>query len=497
MPMSSKWWSDDRPHRHAYELLPGGADYPPKPYAARWSFSYRRCLRLVALAAASLATIAIVAKSFRASPPPPPLYPDPTTLPPELLPPLYGRFHELEMQLPQHQPDYPLAEGRKYFHVNNTVLFSGWGNAMQELLLLHYLTYRSGRSFVFDNYTWNDDGSQWTYNNGKIVPSQIPLSAQIQGPTVGAPIPSDPYAPLAVIHEHFQKECPNPTLISNDEVIGHLGSEATAGQIIDAWAEKLRSMDDPCIEVPRSSKSIFDIFVFGSAERLLDVWPEFSASPMITQLGWSPLIELAFDTNRETISPSTPLEPPLYSRPFTSNGDRYTPLPGLLALHIRRGDFEEHCKSLAHYNATFTGYNTLSELSDRFDEPLPGDEDERAEAYRPHCFPDISEIVAKTEEVRASEAGEGLRRVYVMTNGPAKWIDQLKRALLKKGGWDGVASSRDVAVNKEQKYVEQAVDMLIGQRAQVFVGNGFSSLTGQIVMLRAANGFPVDSSRFF
>ncbi|KZT63933.1 hypothetical protein DAEQUDRAFT_815336 [Daedalea quercina L-15889] len=474
--MSPKWWSDDRPQRHAYELLPAA--------------------ELVAVAAASVTVIALVLKLYRVASPALPLYPDPATLPPELLPPLYGRFHELELQLPQHQPDYPLAGERKYFHVNNTVLFSGWGNAMQELLLLHYLTYRAGRSFVFDNYTWNDDGSQWSYNNGKIVPSQIPLSVQIQGPTVGASIPSDPYAPLAVIREHFQKECPNPTFITNEEVTGHLGSQATTGQIIDAWAEKLRSIDDPCIEMPRSSRSIFDIFVFGDAHRLLDVWPDFSASPMITQFGWSSLIELAFDTNRETISPSTALEPPLYARPFTSNRDRYTPLPGLLALHIRRGDFEQHCKLLAHYSATFTGYNAFPELPDRLDVPLPGDEEERIDAYRPHCYPDISEIVAKADEVRQSEAGRELRRVYVMTNGPAKWVEQLKRALVRKG-WDGVASSRDVVVNKEQKYVEQAVDMLIGQRAQAFVGNGFSSLTGQIVMLRTANGFPMDSSRFF
>lgn len=257
-----------------------------------------------------------------------------------------------------------------------------------------------------------------------------------------------------------------------------------------------------------------NISVFGDAHRLLDVWPEFSESPILTQFGWSPLIELAFDTNRETISPVTLFEPPLYTLPFTSNRERYTPLPGLLALHIRRGDFEEHCKLLARYGSTYTAYNAFPGLPDRLDTLLPGDEEERVSAYRPHCFPDISEVVAKADEVRESDAGQGLRRVFVMTNGDTKWVEQLKQALAKNG-WEAVASSRDVVVNKEQKYVEQAVDMLIGQRAQAFVGNGvsvsigcrrsamltlvlqFSSLTGQIVMLRTANGFPIDSNRFF
>ena len=161
--------------------------------------------------------------------------------------------------------------------------------------------------------------------------------------------------------------------------------------------------------------------------------------------------------------------------PFTSNRERYTPLPGLLALHIRRGDFAQHCKLLAHYNSSFTAYNAFPGLPDRLDRALPGDEDERINAYRPHCFPDISEIVAKAAEVRDSDAGRGLRRVFVMTNGDAKWVDSLERALARSG-WEAVASSRDVVVNKEQKYVEQAVDMLIGQRAQAFVGNGVSAL---------------------
>lgn len=111
--------SPDR-NSYRYELLPA-AEHGVKPVAGRKTYSYRRCLRLVAVAASALATIALIARSYRSAQPVDP-FPDPATLPPELLPPLYGRFHEAELRLPQHHPDYPLAAGRKYFHYNNSVL---------------------------------------------------------------------------------------------------------------------------------------------------------------------------------------------------------------------------------------------------------------------------------------------------------------------------------------------------------------------------------------
>lgn len=36
-------------------------------------------------------------------------------------------------------------------------------------------------SFVFDNYTWNRDGGDYTRYNGKLIPSRIPLSAFLSG----------------------------------------------------------------------------------------------------------------------------------------------------------------------------------------------------------------------------------------------------------------------------------------------------------------------------
>lgn len=80
-------------------------------------------------------------------------------------PPLYGKYHEYEERLPQHNLDLPYPEGRdaKYFWASNHVdsacvwllsgnsqlssaIDSGWGNAMQELLLNAHLAYVAKRT---------------------------------------------------------------------------------------------------------------------------------------------------------------------------------------------------------------------------------------------------------------------------------------------------------------------------------------------------------------
>lgn len=106
-----------------------------------------------------------------------------------------------------------------------------------------------------------------------------------------------------------------------------------------------------------------------------------------------------------------------------------------------------------------------------------------------------------------------------MTNASPAWLEELKVALRKTYDWDQIASSRDLKLSWEQKYVAQTVDMMIGQRAQVFIGNGvsrvymyplrplkwltppiapqFSSLTSNVVMLRMARGVAPEANRFW
>ncbi len=215
--------------------------------------------------------------------------------------------------------------------------------------------------------------------------------------------------------------------------------------------------------------------LFADAGRLLDIWPHFSQSPIVQDFSWSTLVELAFDNNREVISPASPFEPPLSSSPAHGLA-RYSSIPGLLVLHIRRGDFKGHCHDvLARRSIGFTGFNSFPSLPDQWDLPSDISDHDKKALYTRHCFPDINMIVEHVEEVRRTAEGRGLAHVYIMTNGSPSWVAKLKSALRAEHDWAHISSSRDLMLNPEQKYVAQAMDMLVAQRAQVFIGNGVSS----------------------
>ncbi|KAH9852578.1 hypothetical protein C2E23DRAFT_188882 [Lenzites betulinus] len=414
------------------------------------------------------------------------------------LPPLYSRFHQAELDLPQHNTALPFPEGKegKYLWVANHASKCGWGNAMQELFLNAYLAYRNDRAFVFDNYTWSRDEGDYSLYNLKPIPSRIPLTALIRGPIVGGPFPAGDHAPRAVVPEYYYEVCqPAERAIIGSYSINGQFNEPTAETLIQAWTKQMQP--HRCVEVEFTPPEVFDEHLFADAHRLLDIWPRFSQSPIVQSFSWSALVELAYDTNRAAISPSiSALAPPLSAAPLSDGLTRYTRVPGLLALHVRRGDFKGHCFDvLARRSIGYTGFNSFPALPDHWSLSPDVSESEKHRLYAEHCFPDVDAIVRRVEEVRASPAGQELSHIYVMTNGSPAWVAQLKAALRKKHAWAHIASSRDLFLTPEQKYVGQAVDMLIAQRAQVFIGNGFSTLSGMVVMLRMAGGVSPDATR--
>jgi len=230
------------------------------------------------------------------------------------------------------------------------------------------------------------------------------------------------------------------------------------------------------------------------SERLLDIMPDLFKSPIVTEFRWSPLIEGIVRQNFEHFAPDGLPHP-------SPDNNPYPIIDGLLAMHLRRGDFDEHCRNLAEWSSSFTAFNQIQGITDRFAAPPRGPKghltNEGARAYQRACYPTIQDIVRRVEEIRASESGKGLKNIYVMTNGKREWVAKLKEAFLEAGHWDNIGSSRDLELNDEQRYVAQAADMLIGQRADVFIGNGFSSLTANVAMLRMARGLEGDRTRYW
>ena len=134
------------------------------------------------------------------------------------------------------------------------------------------------------------------------------------------------------------------------------------------------------------------------------------------------------------------------------------------------------------------GFNEFPELPDRFSLPVGHSQGiTKPEEHARHlarCFPEIEEIVSRVREVRTSLLpGTILTRVYVLTNGPAKWLEQLKDSLqedARKEGveeWEHIVTSRDLRLTGEQRRNSQAVDMAVAQRAEVFLGNGVRDLS--------------------
>lgn len=163
--------------------------------------------------------------------------------------------------------------------------------------------------------------------------------------------------------------------------------------------------------------------------------------------------------------------------------DDGTPIPGLLAIHVRRGDYEEHCQNLARWRSRFMGWLQSPLIVDRFEPPsVEGEDGEEVirDYYMGKCWPTIDQIVSIINEVRWTPQGRGLKRVLIMTNGKAEWVAELKVKIMESGGWDGVIASGDLTLIPEQKYIAQAVDMALAMRAQMFIGNGVSTACSQL-----------------
>ena len=267
---------------------------------------------------------------------------------------------------------------------------------------------------------------------------------------------------------------------------------------------------------------------------------------MISGWSWSPLIHEAFDRYRDIISP---IKSSFFGFVTFKEADN---LP-LLALHIRRGDYSEHCRGMAGWGSSYTGQNSFPEFEerDKFIVPQvieghsssnlgsttqPGDalivssQDERLKYYMKHCYPDIGQVVERVRQVvhdyelfardrsksgsqrkyenwgglktwqkkswsaagrQKSVGNKLLKRIYIMSNGDRHFLQELKQALMddaersKLSGdgettndwefewtWEGVSTSRDLKLGWEEKPVGQALDMYIGQKSELFIGNG-------------------------
>jgi hypothetical protein len=106
------------------------------------------------------------------------------------------------------------------------------------------------------------------------------------------------------------------------------------------------------------------ISFFGGQE-FLDIWPSLSQTTILTGFKWSPLVISAVERNFFLLSDrrDTNARPhtQISTQPQFPKVSAIAPAglyPGLLALHIRRGDYKRHCARLANWGGTFSSFNT-------------------------------------------------------------------------------------------------------------------------------------------
>jgi hypothetical protein len=200
-------------------------------------------------------------------------------------------------------------------------------------------------------------------------------------------------------------------------------------------------------------------------------------------------------------------------------------------------EFEEHDKFVIPQVVASNG-SDLGSFTPPGDTPIVSSQDEVVKYYMKHCYPDIGQVVEKVRQVlhdyesfarsgrggsqqkkyenwglkktprsagrRESVGNKLLKRIYIMSNGDRQMLRDLKQALMDdaessklspaattttsttNGGettingwefewtWEGVSTSRDLELGWEEKPVGQALDMYIGQRSELFIGNGVS-----------------------
>ena len=341
-----------------------------------------------------------------------------------------------------------------------------------------YLAYKTNRAYVFSDFVWKREYYPWPMEKALNWPPITPLPALISGPTAGDPWPANDPAPRSISDEWFEVVCPpeRRKIINTREYKPSL-RDAGGREVFETWRRAL-SGPEPCIEIQSATMEedsfpqVFDLWVWGSG-RLIEIWDEFSASPVSQSLGASLVVQHALDVNKHVfeVSPDEVGVVDPYSR--------------MLAIHLRRGDFRDACKMLSNYNATYYSWNLFEFLPDKFTPPNGGimgkNTPENEAKYFEHCLPSDDDILQKIRDsrrdyLRAVEQ-EGRKEtvdvLYILTNEENEWLTEVKKTM-KKEGWRVVTTSRDLKLNMEAKEVSMAVDMEIAIKASVFIGNGVS-----------------------
>ncbi|KAJ3735656.1 hypothetical protein DFJ43DRAFT_990967 [Lentinula guzmanii] len=326
-----------------------------------------------------------------------------------------------------------------------------FGNQTQEILLHHHLALQSSRFYIYQPFYWKSRNEQ------------LPLSAFLLGASQERAVPAS----------FVEKLCPK----GSDDV-AHIKIQSTQE---DLWntalsalkrKEKCIIMDNPIIDT-----------AYLSSPTAESIWPLFQKH-LARWFQWSPQILDIVERTQAQLN---------LRRQFSNlHGEPY------IALHLHRKEFLEHCKTAAQQHLGFMNWANLpAVLSTTLPPRLnPGNDSSVME----HCSPSLSRVMdAIDRQVRRKPY---LRSVHIIHDGVASTdLRKLENALKNPGraqraGWT-YGPIKSLTHSAMVPHEPEEVDFLVGadvelaRRAEVFIGNGYSSLSSYIVALRMAGDLVV------
>jgi len=349
----------------------------------------------------------------------------------------------------------------------------------QEILLYHHLALQTSRIYVYQSLIWRPRGEK----------AGVPLSAFLRGVTENS-----------VSDSVFDEVCP-------PEDVVHVKLTANS---LDQWnhAKSVLNRKERCLVIDDwifNWAYVFFICLFAGASNLIlhsflesagthTIWPSFQKYLGI-HFKWSDyILDIANRTQTQ-----------LQLKPNSSqstDGDSY------MALHLRRGDFQGHCEYLAEVRKGFMSWATLPMLQPAV---LPPALDTyNVTSVVEHCYPTLYRILeAITLQARNRPH---LRTLHIIHDGAwdhptvylqyYKLAEALTNAAWAKGqDWQSgpmlrVTHSAQTPIARGERDFSVCVDVEMARRAEVFIGNAYSSLSTQVVALRLGDGGKVDDISF-
>ncbi|KAG6902104.1 hypothetical protein C0995_004284 [Termitomyces sp. Mi166 len=326
---------------------------------------------------------------------------------------------------------------------------AGFNNQAQEVLLFHHLALQTSRVYVYQPVIWRPRGSQAT----------VPVSAFMLG-----------VARNSISATVFDEAC-------SPEETKHVTIRVNHASLWEHTRLQL-SGDEKCIVVDNWILN----WDYLASPSLHDLWPEYK-NYLANYFQWSDAIQTITQRAQKSLN----------LRSNQSIDDERDPY---IALHFRRGDFEGHCQILAERKTGFTTWATLPSLEPSVYPPFL--DTTKHTSITTHCYPSLHRFVQIIDSLVKDKPH--LRTLHVLHDGawdhPLVYAQHYSleatltdAARARRAGWVGgpmkrVTHSGQVPIGWGEADWAVAVDVELARRADIFIGNGYSSLSTQVVALR-------------